>query len=214
MLRLRPETAFVSAALCEPLACVVQGAAESELARGQKALVIGSGPIGLMFVRLASFSGCEVTLIGRGESRLNAGRRLGASTVLEAGATPDPLAVLLRDLGGRFDVVIEAVGKPEAWEAAVRFARKGGKVNFFGGCPSGTEVRFDTGLIHYSNPTLIASFHHTPATTRRALELIEQGVVRAEDFVDGTCGLDDLPELFKSMASGNRAIKTLINVGD
>ena len=220
MLRLRPETPFVAAALCEPLACVVLGATESGLARGQKVLVIGSGPIGLMFVRLASFLGCDVTLIGRGESRLNAGRKLGASNVHEAASAsasalgPDPFAMLLQEWKGRFDVVIEAVGKPEAWEAAVRFVRKGGRVNFFGGCPSGTMVRLDTGLIHYSNLTLNASFHHTPATTRRALELIEQGVVRSQDFVDGACDLDELPELFKSMASGNRAIKTLVNVGE
>ena len=67
-----------------------------------------------------------------------------------------------------FDVVIEAVGKPEVWEAATRLVRKGGKVNFFGGCPSGTAVSLDTSLIHYSNLTLLASFHHTPRTIRRA----------------------------------------------
>ena len=43
-----------------------------------------------------------------------------------------------------------------------------GTVNFFGGCPSGTTVSLDTALIHYSNLTLLASFHHTPRTVRRA----------------------------------------------
>jgi L-iditol 2-dehydrogenase len=59
---------------------------------------------------------------------------------------------------------------------------------------------------------LYSSFHHTPRTIRRALELIETGVVRAPDFVDGEAFLDDLPELFQSMASGNRAVKTLVRV--
>ena len=67
-------------------------------------------------------------------------------------------------------------------------------------------------LIHYSSLKLLASFHHTPATIRRALELIESGVVRAEDFVDGECALTKLPELFKAMSTGNRAVKTLIRV--
>ena len=92
--------------------------------------------------------------------------------------------------GSIFDVVIEAVGKPETWEAAVRLVRKGGTVNFFGGCPSGTTVSLDTALIHYSNLTLLASFHHTPRTVRRALEFIEAGVVRSDDFVDGECSLE------------------------
>ena len=110
----------------------------------------------------------------------------------------------------KFDAVIEAVGRPETWEAAVQLVRKGGAVNFFGGCPSGTNITLDTTLIHYSNLTLLASFHHTPRTIRRALEFIEAGVIRAQDFVDGECPLSRLPELFKSMAAGNHAVKTLI----
>jgi len=90
--------------------------------------------------------------------------------------------------------------------------RKGGTVNFFGGCPSGTTVTLDTTLIHYSNLALLASFHHTPRTIRRALEHIEAGIIRAEDFVDGECALSKLPELFKSMTAGNRVVKTMIDV--
>jgi len=108
------------------------------------------------------------------------------------------------------DVVIEAVGRPEVWEAAVRLVRKGGTVNFFGGCPAGTSITLDTALIHYSNLALLASFHHTPRTLRLALEHIEAGVVRAADFVDGECALADLPDLLRRMAAGNRAIKTLV----
>ena len=67
--------------------------------------------------------------------------------------------------------------------------RKGGTVNFFGGCPTGTTVSLDTGCIHYSNLRLLASFHHTPRTIRRALGYIEAGVVRADDFVDRECSL-------------------------
>jgi len=68
--------------------------------------------------------------------------------------------------------------------------RKGGTVNFFGGCPSGTSVTLDTSLIHYSNLKLLASFHHTPATIRRALELIEAGVIRASEFCGWRMRLD------------------------
>jgi L-iditol 2-dehydrogenase len=136
-------------------------------------------------------------------------RRLGAERILEA--TSGSESEVGRNL--TFDVVIEAVGKPETWEAAVRLVRKGGTVNFFGGCPSGASVSFDTARIHYSNLTLLASFHHTPGTIRRALEFIERGVIRATDFVDGECPLAELPELFRSMAAGNRAVKTFIRTG-
>ena len=210
LLRLKPETDFCDAALVEPLACVVQGIEDTRLRRGQRVLVIGAGPIGLMFVTLARHLGCRVTVAGRGKKRLETAQRLGAELVLNAGG-PSGLGDAV-PRGPGFDVVIEAVGKPETWAAAVRLVRKGGTVNFFGGCPSGTTVSLDTGLIHYSNLTLLASFHHTPRTIRRALEFIEAGVVRSDDFVDGECSLTELPMLFRSMASGNRSMKTLVRV--
>jgi L-iditol 2-dehydrogenase len=210
LLRLREATAFEDAALAEPLACVVQGLDECRVRAGQRVLVLGAGPIGLMFVRLASQGGCRVVVAGRGENRLAAARRLGAETVVEV---PQGAWVVdaVRGAGlAPADVVIEAVGRPEVWEAAVQLVRKGGTVNFFGGCPAGTKVTLDTGLLHYSNLTLLASFHHTPRTVRKALGFIESGIIRAADFVDGSCSLEELPKLLKSMATGNRAIKTLV----
>ncbi|MDB6124470.1 MAG: Alcohol dehydrogenase, zinc-binding protein [Pedosphaera sp.] len=212
MLRLKPETRFRDAALTEPLACVVQGVEDARLHAGQKALVIGTGPIGLMFVALAQNAGCVVTAAGRGEVRLQAARKLGAAQVIDISGESNLIEAIRSGASSEFDVVVEAVGKPEVWEAATKLVRKGGTVNFFGGCPSGTTISLDTALIHYSNLTLLASFHHTPRTIRRALQLIEDGVIKADDFVNGECALSQLPELFKSMAVGNRAVKTLIRV--
>jgi L-iditol 2-dehydrogenase len=210
--RLKPETHFRDAALVEPLACVVQGVEDTQLRAGQNVLVIGAGPIGLMFVVLAKNRGCHVTVAGRRAPRLDAARRLGADEVVDIGDGNGLVTKVRQATKTHFDAVIEAVGQPVVWEAAVHLVRKGGTVNFFGGCPSGTTITLDTTLIHYSNLTLLASFHHTPRTIRRALEFIEAGVIRAADFVDGECPLTQLPELFKSMAAGNRVIKTLIKV--
>jgi len=212
LLRLRPETDLRDAALVEPLACVVQGAEDTNLRSVGHVLILGAGPIGLMFAALARKFGCDVTVAGRRAARLEAARRLGADRTIDIGDGRGLIAKVREATGTHFDAVIEAVGHPDVWEAAVHLVRKGGTVNFFGGCPSGTSVRLDTTLIHYSNLTLLASFHHKPEAVRRALEFIEAGVVRAADFVDGECPLTQLPELFKSMAVGNHAIKTLIRV--
>jgi L-iditol 2-dehydrogenase len=213
LLRLCAGTAFVDAALTEPLACVVLGLEECRPAEGQEALVIGSGPIGLMFLRLLKRSGCSVTMAGRGEARMKAAHSLGADHLIDV-TDPGALMAFHKKRNRGFDIVVEAVGHPETWESAVVLARKGGVVNFFGGCPAGTFVRLDTGLIHYSSLTLLASFHHTPRSIRRALELIESGEVQASDFVNGDCPLTKLPDLFRSMAAGNRAVKTLVRVHD
>ena len=97
--------------------------------------------------------------------------------------------------GGEFNLVVEAVGAVATWEAAPKLVRKGGAVNWFGGCPAGAVVTLDAPAIHYSSLTLISTFHHTPRAIRGALELIEAGVVRAADFVSGQCALEELPAL-------------------
>jgi L-iditol 2-dehydrogenase len=212
LLQLKPGTNFRDAALVEPLACVVQGVEDTRLRAGQQVLVLGAGPIGLMFVALSKHLGCEITVAGRRAPRLEAARRLGAANVIDI-CDGNNLVTKIRDASKtHFDAVIEAVGNPQVWESAVHLVRKGGAVNFFGGCPAGTTVTFDTTLLHYSNLTLLASFHHTPRTIRRALEFIEGEVIRSRDFVDGESSLTNLPALLKSMTSGNQAVKTLIRV--
>jgi len=212
LLRLKAGTDFTDAALTEPLACVVQGVDDTKLRAGQHVLVIGAGPIGLMFVALVRHLGCDVTVAGRRAARLEAAQRLGSNQTIDIGDGRNLPAKIRAATKTHFDVVIEAVGRPETWEAAVHLVRKGGTVNFFGGCPAGTTVSLDTTFIHYSDLTLLASFHHTPRAIRRALEFIEAGVIHAGDFVDGECPLTQLPELFQKMAAGNHAIKTLIKV--
>lgn len=214
LLRIRAATDFADAALTEPLACVVQGVQDLALQPRERVLVIGAGPIGLMFVALARAAHCEVTIAGRGELRLKKAWRLGATAIVDVAGREDLVAAVRENSAGAapFDVVIECVGQPATWEASVQLVRKGGRVNLFGGCPSGTTVTLDTTLLHYSALTLLASFHHTPRTIRRALQHIETGTIRAADFVDGLNGLSELPGLFRAMTSGNRAVKTLINV--
>src|SRR5438445_484942 len=72
LLPLKASVSFRDAALTEPLACVVQGVEDCKLQAGQRVLIIGAGPIGLMFVALAKHAGCEVTVAGRTPSRRRA----------------------------------------------------------------------------------------------------------------------------------------------
>ena len=110
--------------------------------------------------------------------------------------------------------MIECVASKEPWEQAVAIVRKGGTVNLFGGPPAGTQVCFDTERLHYGDITLKASFHHTPATCRRAFELICNGRIQAEDFVTARASLMEVPEIFRRMlvrsTAGPLEIKTAI----
>jgi L-iditol 2-dehydrogenase len=208
LLAIPEHISFAEAALTEPLACVVQGIRDLRLQPGENLLILGAGPIALMAVILARHAGARVTVVGRNQTRLDKCLGLGADA---AWANLSDDGVDHPELAGKtFDAVFEAVGKPGLWEAAVRLVRKGGRVNFFGGCPTGTVIQLDTGRLHYSALTLLASFHHTPETIRLALAHIVARTVRGTDFIDDEVLLDEVPELFARMARGNPAVKTLI----
>ena len=91
--------------------------------------------------------------------------------------------------------------------------RKGGTVNFFGGCTSGTKVQLDTNRLHYSEITLKATFHHTPETVRRAFGLIAEKKVRGTDYITGEAPLSRLHDVLRHMLNRNGDIKTAIIPG-
>ena len=108
------------------------------------------------------------------------------------------------------DVVIEAVGKPEVWNLAIQLLRKGGTVNFFGGCPNETQVQLDTNLLHYSELTCKASFHHTPKLIQKALGAVTRGDIRARDFVVGEEPLHKIKEVLRYLMNSSGRMKTAI----
>ena len=189
------------AALTEPLACVMRGLQESAVKAGQTAIKLGAGAIGLLFVHAASLMGLHVIAVVKRGDQVGMARRLGAAEVVRISDVSDPVAAArsFTPEGRGADVVFEAVATPEAWQWAVGMARKGGLVNLFGGPPAGTSVSLDTNLIHYSDLTLKASFHHTPATARAAFDLLGSGRFDAGAFLTGTASLEDVPAVFARM---------------
>jgi L-iditol 2-dehydrogenase len=204
---------YKDAALVEPLACAVRGLDESNLHAGDTLAIIGLGPIGLMFVQLAKYAyGAHVIAIARRQEQVDRAMLLGADEGLLMGNHAFLATELKSRTAGRgADMVIEAIGHPEVWELATQLVRRGGTINFFGGCPSGTKVGLDTGLLHYSEITCKASFHHTPAHIRRSLEFLAQGKVNASFLVNHEEPLSQLPQVLRDLAHRrNGQIKTAI----
>jgi len=211
---------FQHAAMTEPLACVVHGFNETGAQGGDTMVVIGAGPIGLMFMQMAKVRGVRVIAVVKRDDQVATARHFGAASVVQITSAPDAMQqaiAAVRDLTGNSrgaDIVIEAVATPATWEAAVAMTRKGGVVNFFGGPPSGTTVALDTNRLHYGDITLKASFHHTPAACRAALELISSGKFDAPGFITGSASLSELPQVFAAMmtrsADNRGGIKTAI----
>ena len=189
------------AALTEPLACVVHGFNQTGAQSGDTIVVIGAGPIGLMFIHVAQLHGLRVIAVVKRDDQVDAARLFGASDVVQIAPGIDAVAAAraLTDDARGADIVIEAVATPATWQAAVAMVRKGGVVNFFGGPPKGTIVGLDTNRLHYGDITLKASFHHTPAACAAAFALICGGKFKAAEFITRTAKLDEVPAVFARM---------------
>lgn len=200
------------AALTEPLACAVHGFEDSRPHPGDSVAIIGGGPLGLMMVHVAALSGCEVIALVKHDGQVEAAKQLGATHVIKSSsvrqAIQETRALTPKDRG--VDIAIEAVGIPETWQEAVELVRKGGTVNFFGGCAVGTHVTLDTNRIHYSDITLRATFHHTPAICRKSLDLIAGGRFQASAFITGHAHLYELNRVFEKLMNRSSEIKTAI----
>jgi L-iditol 2-dehydrogenase len=215
MLAVPADVTYEEAAMVEPLACVLRGLHETTVEIGDTVTVIGGGPIGLMFVQVAKATGCNVISVVKRDSQVAAAKRMGAHEVVQITKVKDAVeAVRMISPEKRgSDVVIEAVGRPEAWEWAIDMVRKGGTVNLFGGCASGTKVQLDTNRLHYSEVTLKATFHHTPETVRKAFALIAEKKIRSTDYITGEAPLSRLQQVLRHMLNRNGDIKTAIIPG-
>jgi L-iditol 2-dehydrogenase len=169
----------VGAAMAEPLAAAVHAVARSDAQPGVDAAVLGGGTMGLMLARLLVLEGCEVTLADRHPERLAQAQALGARGVAQLAC---------------HELVLEAVGRPEAWRAAIGAALPGATVVLVGGCPSGSEVTLPAAPLHYAELDVRGAFHHSPAEVDRALELLATGAVDWRALAGERIGLAQLAE--------------------
>ncbi len=211
LLILPDSVAFREAALVEPLACVLRAVEQTGIEEGDTVGVIGIGPIGLMFVQVLKAMGARVIAMGNRSTQLRMAEIMGADHVVDA--TRSNIVEQVRKLtdGQRgADVIIEAVGSKETWQKAMGMVRRGGIINLFGGCPSGTHIPLDSTLIHYSEISIKANFHHTPRHIREALEAIHRGKVSAQKLITGEENLTAIGSVLERLLNRNGDIKIAI----
>ena len=188
---------YIEAAFLEPLACVTHGwsvlrRADAVQPDPRNVAIIGAGTIGLLHLIYAVQAGVHATVIGRGAERLDLALRLGADAIIDAS---EPAS----QIGSRFDAVIECAGTPHAWQEAIALARPGGRILFFGGLPSETEVPLDAGRIHYDELACLGAFHFTPADVREARDLLAGGAANVRPLISSVEPLRALVDVFERL---------------
>jgi L-iditol 2-dehydrogenase len=212
MTRIPDGLSYAEASLAEPLACVLNGQELARVGAGDTVVVIGSGPIGCLHVRLARARGAaRVILIDLNPARLAAAAALVAPDLTIATEHGDPVAAVLGATDGRgADVVITAAASGRAQEQGLRMLARRGRLSLFGGLPKDAPtITVDANLVHYRELTLVGVNGSTPAHNKRALELIASGEVPVADLITHRLPLDDVLDAIEIVARGE-AIKVTI----
>jgi L-iditol 2-dehydrogenase len=195
---------FEQAALLEPLSSVcfgLAGLSPSMLRSDATALLLGAGPIALLWLVALRASGVgKIVVAGRRAARLEVAKAFGADLTLGG---EDVASAIRRETKGRgADLVVECTGTPEVWQAAPSYARRGGAVVLFGGCPPGTTAAFDTYRLHYDGVTITSPFHFRPRDVARAKALLETPGVDWSRFITSRAELEQVPAVFARLGDG------------
>jgi L-iditol 2-dehydrogenase len=174
------------ASVTEPLACVLNGQELARVGAGDDVVVIGSGPIGCLHVRLARARGAaRVFLVELSPDRLRmAADLVHPDAAIESGLT-DPVDEVNKLTDGRgADVVITAAASGAAQEQALQMAARQGRISFFGGLPKDNPtITCDSNLVHYRELTIVGANGSSPRHNTEALGLIASGTIEVADLI-------------------------------
>ncbi|MBC8234734.1 zinc-binding alcohol dehydrogenase family protein [bacterium] len=119
---------FDKAALIEPLTIGIHSVNRSKLSKGETALILGAGPIGLVILVVAKSRGAKVISVDLLESRLEQAREFGADYTINPSAENVKSAVEQITKGEMANVVFEAIGARETIENTIYLVSYAGRI--------------------------------------------------------------------------------------
>lgn len=192
------------ACLAEPLACVLNATGTVRVHPGENVVVLGAGPIGLIFACLYKAAGANVIVSEISEFRSGFARRVGADLVINP-ATEDLVARVCSETLVGADLVVDAVGVllPEA----LRLVRKGGQIVLFG-LNEKTPVELNQSSITFREVTVRGTYI-AKGTFPMAVQLLEKQTLPIEHLITHRLRLNQCVQGFELMRDGS-GIKVVI----
>jgi 2-desacetyl-2-hydroxyethyl bacteriochlorophyllide A dehydrogenase len=176
---------------------------------GRSVVVLGTGPVGLSFVRVAKFFGADpVIAVGRRDERLELARQLGADAGVNTARQDLAAGVRAATDGRGTDYVIEAVGSSELLAESVRALANGGQIGIYGVAPESKPLPTAGAAPNWQ----IRSISPSESTVHDlALDLVRLGFVDIRAFVTHVLPLSDIGEAFRLIA-GKYGLKPTITI--
>lgn len=190
------------AALAEPLATVLRGARRAGVFPGETAVVMGGGPIGLMFTAVLRRAGATVIVVEPSFTRSELARKMGAHLAVDPGSDEFFEALRQATDGCGADVAVDAVGSQLG--PAMRAVRKGGKIILFG-----VNSRAATNVFQHEitrdEIVIVGSVSGQDMLTA-AIRILEQEEIDLTPLVTHRITLGELPAAIDELRAG-QAVK-------
>ena len=208
LVRVPATLSLKEAALAEPVAVAVHDVRRSELRPGQKALVVGGGPIGLLIASVASAAGGDVLVSEPNAERRQLIDRTGLRTVDPA----DDVAAVIEDwtAGAGVDVGFEVSGSAGGVETAVTSLAARGRLVLVAIHSRPTPV--DLFKFFWRELTLVGARVYERGDFEEALRLLVSGAVPTHALITDVVALADAPTAFELLRAG-KAMKVLVACG-
>ena len=194
------------AVLVEPLSCVVHAVDRLQPQPGESAVVLGAGPIGLQFTQLMTAAGVKPLIVSEpAQFRREQAAQNGAHLV--ADPTCSELSeIVQQETSIGADMVVDAVGT--LMEQALTLARRGGRVMIFG--QNQTHLASVKPYDITRHELSILSSYTAPFSFPRAIQLLNQGLIRPEKLITHRLALGQVQDGLELLRRGE-AIKVVID---
>ena len=196
--RVPANLAMEQAALTEPC-CVAYNAVmnNGRIRPGDRVVVLGPGPIGILCAAMARLAGAQVALVGleRDRVRLNVAKAYGCEVIVG-----DAMPWALERDGLGVEGVIDAAGASAALKTALDLVRPAGWISKVGWGPQ--PLNFSLDQLVQKNITLQGSFSHNWPIWERVLALLGSGQLDVRPIMGGVWGLEAWHEAFEKMHTG------------
>jgi 2-desacetyl-2-hydroxyethyl bacteriochlorophyllide A dehydrogenase len=209
LVRLPDGLALDHAALAEPLAVAVHDVRRAGLVDGERAVVVGSGPIGLLVAAVARAEGADVLVLEINERRREAAAELGFRA-LDPSADDAAAFVERWTEGAGADVVFEVSGVAAGVALATDLLAVRGRLVIVGIHSEPRPV--DLFRVFWRELTVVGARVYEAEDFRRAVELLAtKGAIPVEALITHVRPIAEAPEAFQDLQSGSDAMKVLID---
>ena len=206
---------FEQLALVETLAIGCHASDRGNAQKGDHALVIGAGPIGLSTIEFNRLTGATLTVMDMSEERLEFCRKNYEIENLihfkEDGSEINQMKEMTN--GALYDVVTDATGNHHSMSNALEYVAFSGALVYVG--ITTQEISFIHPALHRREIDLLASRNALPEDFPRIIRLIEEGTINTDPWITHRIKMDQVADQFESLIQPESGVlKAIIEVGD